>query len=112
MTCKGVPGDVGSLTLSSGTLTVGRAFEETKPYLRSRKQFESLLKVTLALASDDPYQDEAWHALASQPNPVTSTTTYCLVGGDKVDLRRERLRPDSAAASRTVRCGAGRTARW
>jgi len=82
--CKGAPGDVGSLALASGTLTVGRAFEESKPYLRSRKQFESLLKVTLGLASDDPYQDEAWHALASQPNPVTSTTTYCLVGGDKV----------------------------
>ena len=82
--CKGVPGNVGSLTLTSGALTVGRAYEETKPYLRSRKQFESLVKVTLGLASDDPYQDEAWHALASQPNPVTSTTTYCLVGGDKV----------------------------
>jgi antitoxin component YwqK of YwqJK toxin-antitoxin module len=84
VTCKGVPGDTGSLTLVSGTLNAGRAYEETKPYLRSRKQFESLLKVSLRLASDDPYQDEAWHALASQPNPVTSTTTYCLVGGEKV----------------------------
>ena len=82
--CKGVAGATGSLTLSNGTLTVGRAFEEPKPYLRSRKQFESLLKVTLALASDDPYPDEGWRALASQPNPVTSTTTYCLVNGDKV----------------------------
>jgi antitoxin component YwqK of YwqJK toxin-antitoxin module len=82
--CKGVPGNVGSLALTSGTVTVGRAYEETKPYLRSRKQFESLLKVTLGLASDDPYSDEAWHALASQPNPVTSTTTYCLVGAEKV----------------------------
>jgi antitoxin component YwqK of YwqJK toxin-antitoxin module len=84
VTCKGVPGDVGTLALVSGTLTAGRAYEESKPYLRSRKQFESLLKVTLGLGSDDPYQDEAWHALASQPNPVTSTTTYCLVGGEKV----------------------------
>ena len=82
--CKGVPGNVGSLALTSGTLTAGRAYEEIKPYVRSRKQFESLLKVSLALDSDDPYQDEAWHALDSQPNPVTSTTTYCLVGGDKV----------------------------
>jgi hypothetical protein len=58
--CKGLPGNVGSLTLTSGgALTVGRAYQETKPYLRSRKQFESLVKVTLGLASDDPYQDEA-----------------------------------------------------
>ena len=82
--CKGVDGATGSLTLSNGTLTVRRAFEESKPYLRSRKQFESLLKITLKLASDDPYPDEAWRALASQPNPVTSTTTYCLVNGGKV----------------------------
>jgi len=93
VTCKGVPGDVGSLALASGTLTAGRAYEETKPYLRSRKQFESLLKVTLALASDDPYQDEAWHALASQPNPVTSTTTYCLVGGEKVTFNENVYDP-------------------
>jgi len=82
--CKGVAGATGSLALSGGTLTVGRAFEENKPYLRSRKQFESLLKITLKLASDDPYPDEAWHAVASEPNPVTSTTTYCLVNGNKV----------------------------
>jgi antitoxin component YwqK of YwqJK toxin-antitoxin module len=77
--CKGVPGATGSLALANGTLTVTRAFEEPKPYLRSRKQFESLLHLTLTLASDDPYPDEGWRALASQPNPVTSTTTYCLV---------------------------------
>jgi antitoxin component YwqK of YwqJK toxin-antitoxin module len=82
--CKGVAGATGSLTLSGGTLTVGRAFEESKPYLRNRKQFESLLKIKLALESDDPYPDEAWHKLASEPNPVTSTTTYCLVNGEKV----------------------------
>ena len=82
--CKGVAGTNGSLTLSGGTLTVGRVFEESQPFLRSRKQFESLLKTALKLPSDDPYQDEDWHALAQMPNPVTSTTTYCLVNGDKV----------------------------
>ena len=82
--CKGVPGSVGSLGVSAGTVTVGRAFEESQPYLRSRKQFEAAVHVHLALGADDPYADETWHDLASQPNPVTSTTTYCLVGGDKV----------------------------
>ena len=82
--CKGTAAAVGSLTLAAGTLTVERAFEEPKPYLRARKQFEALLKVTLKLASDDPYPDEGWHALPSQPNPVTSTTTFCLVNGGKV----------------------------
>ena len=73
--CKGVPGSVGSLGVSAGTVTVGRAFEESQPYLRSRKQFEAAVHVHLALVADDPYADEAWHDLASQPNPVTSTTT-------------------------------------
>jgi hypothetical protein len=82
--CKGVPGSVGSLGVSAGTVTVGRAFEESQPYLRSRKQFETALHVLLTLDADDPYADEKWHDLASQPNPVTSTTTYCLVGSDKM----------------------------
>ncbi|MDP8999006.1 MAG: hypothetical protein M3O46_02730 [Myxococcota bacterium] len=82
--CKGVPGSVGSLGLTSGALTVGRAFEEKQPYLRSRRQFESLVGTTIAPTADDPYADQAWHDLARQPNPVTSTTTYCLVGRDKV----------------------------
>jgi antitoxin component YwqK of YwqJK toxin-antitoxin module len=82
--CKGLPGGTGSLTLSQGTITVGRAFEERQPFLRSRQQFESLLKITLKLPAADPYHDQDWHELAQQPNPVTSTTTYCLVNGDKV----------------------------
>jgi antitoxin component YwqK of YwqJK toxin-antitoxin module len=82
--CKGVAGSVGALGVSAGTITVERAYEESRPYLRSRKQFEAALHVHLALADDDPYADESWHDLARQPNPVTSTTTYCLVGGDKV----------------------------
>ncbi len=82
--CKGVAGATGSLTLSAGTLTVGRAFEEKNSYLRSRRQFESLVKVSLKMGSDDPYQDEEWHKLEQLPSPVTSTKTYCLVNGDKV----------------------------
>jgi antitoxin component YwqK of YwqJK toxin-antitoxin module len=82
--CRGVAGSVGSLGLSSGTVTVERALGEKQPYVRSRKQFESLLHVPLTLSAEDPYADQAWHDVASQPNPVTSTTTYCLVGPDKV----------------------------
>ena len=82
--CRGVAGATGSLTLSGGTLTVGRAFEERKAYLRSRRQFESLVRISLKMGSEDPYQDDDWHKLEQLPNPVTSTTTYCLVNGDKV----------------------------
>ncbi len=82
--CKGIAGATGSLALSAGTITVERGFEDPKPYLRSRQQFEAALKLVLQLPSVDPYPDQAWHALAHQPNPVTSTTTYCLVNGDKV----------------------------
>jgi len=87
LVCKGVSGATGALTLSAGVMTVGRAFEETHPYLRSRKQFEALVKVALPLRKDEnenPYNDEAWAKLALLPNPVTSTTTYCLVKGQKV----------------------------
>jgi len=37
--CKGVAGATGSLTLSQATITVGRAFEERKSHLRSRREF-------------------------------------------------------------------------
>jgi antitoxin component YwqK of YwqJK toxin-antitoxin module len=83
--CVGAPGPTGSLTLTAGTITVSRAFEEKEPFQRSRKQFESLLKVHLEPSMDDPYVDEDWHALEQQPNPVTSTATYCLVNGEKVE---------------------------
>ena len=84
--CKGVPGSTGSLTLSAGTITVGRAFEEKKSHLRSRREFESLVKISLKLGSEDPYQDEEWHKLAQLPNPVTNTKTYCLVNGEKEEF--------------------------
>ena len=84
--CKGVPGSTGSLTLSAGTITVGRAFEERKSHLRSRREFESLVKISLKLGSEDPYQDEEWHKLAQLPNPVTNTKTYCLVNGEKEEF--------------------------
>ncbi|MES1208518.1 MAG: hypothetical protein ABUS79_21470, partial [Pseudomonadota bacterium] len=55
-----------------------------EPFLRSRGQFCSSLKVALPPTPADQYTDEAWNALPQQANPVTSTTTYCLVNGDKV----------------------------
>lgn len=82
--CRGVGGTAGSLGVSSGTMIVERAVGENQPYRRSRKQFESLVHVALAISAEDPYTDETWQDFARQPNPVTSTTTYCLVGADKV----------------------------
>lgn len=82
--CKGVPGDTGSLAVAGGTISVARAFEEKEPHLRSRRQFEAAMKLALKPGADDPYHDEGWNRLAQEPNPVTSTTTYCLVNGGKV----------------------------
>jgi antitoxin component YwqK of YwqJK toxin-antitoxin module len=93
--CKGVAGATGSLTLSAGTITVGRAFEEKKSHLRSRREFESLVKISLKLGSADPYQDEEWHKLAQLPNPVTNTKTYCLINGEKEEFNQYG---DSASA--------------
>ncbi len=86
VTCGGTADAAGALTLSSGTLLVRRAYEEPKPYLRSRRQFETALGITLTLGDPDPYRDEAWRAIASQPNPVASVTTYCLVNGGKLEF--------------------------
>jgi len=106
--CKGTAGSTGSLTVAGGTVTIGRAFEEEKPFLRSRKQFEAALKLRLALPGDpptlppqakrplvdtvrdgstgDPYYDREWSDLRQKPNPVTDTKTYCLVNGEKIDF--------------------------
>jgi len=82
--CKGTASPTGSLTLSAGAITVERAFEEKKPFVRSRKQFEELFKTSLILSSEDPYYDQEWRALKFKPNPVTDTKTYCRVNGEKV----------------------------
>ena len=81
--CRGTPAAVGSLSVKAGVITVERAFEEDKPFLRARKQFEAALKTKLTI-EDDPYTDEAWDAFRRAPNPVLSTTDYCLVGPNKV----------------------------
>ena len=92
--CKGTAGATGSLTLSGGTITVERAFEEPKPYLRSRKQFESLLKVALeARVRRSLHRRGLARRWRGQPNPVTSTKTYCLVNGGKVAFDENVARP-------------------
>lgn len=86
--CMGTPGKVGSLKVQGGTITVERAFEEDKPYERSRKQFEQALKIQLPLSGvEDPYYDSAWRDLRSQPNPVTDTKNYCQVNDKKIDFQ-------------------------
>lgn len=91
--CRGTAAKVGSLTLKAGTLVVERAFEEEKPFLRSRKQFEQLLDVALELgaegsrSSEDPYSDDRWSELRQREPPVTDTRTFCVVNGKKVPFR-------------------------
>ncbi|HPL97123.1 MAG: hypothetical protein WAP08_02350 [Smithellaceae bacterium] len=89
MVCKGTPGRTGSLTMDGGTITVERAFEEDKYYLRSKKQFEEIFKTKLTLAVDDPYRDPEWRELKWKPNPVTDTKNYCIVNGEKRQWRNE-----------------------
>jgi antitoxin component YwqK of YwqJK toxin-antitoxin module len=87
--CRGTSAPEGSLTRSGTTLVVERAFEEPSSFLRARQQFEALLRVKLSLSTADPYLDDAWNDFRHAPNPVTSTTTYCLVEGKKVELEQD-----------------------
>jgi hypothetical protein len=105
LVCKGVTGTTGALRLQGTTLTIERAFEEPKPFLRSRKQFEAAFKLKLKLENEDPYSDSTWDTLRRAPNPVTSTSTYCLVDGKKVALD-ENLVDDAERRRRdtTIRC--------
>lgn len=103
--CKGVPDTTGSLALAAGTLTVGRAYDERKPYLRVRKQLEAILKTAIPVAISDPYGDQAWNDLRNQANPVTSTVTYCLRDGEKVAFDDHLYDPlVRRKASGQVRC--------
>ncbi|MBL8919644.1 MAG: hypothetical protein JNJ54_12325 [Myxococcaceae bacterium] len=83
VTCQGTANAVGSLTFKAGVVTVERSDEERDSFLRARKQFEAAFKTTLTLEAD-PYRDEAWRDWRREPNPVTSTTDYCLHDGKKV----------------------------
>ena len=85
--CQGTSGPTGSLILQSGTITVLRAFEEDQPFLRSKKQFEAAIDLALKIETEDPYYDEKWSALRLEDNPVTSTQTFCLVNGKKVEFK-------------------------
>lgn len=81
--CRGTAEPVGSLTFKAGVITVERSDEERDSFLRARAQFEKAFKTKLTLERD-PYQDEAWRDWRREPNPVTSTTDYCLHDGKKV----------------------------
>lgn len=102
--CKGTPGAVGSLTFKAGVVTVERAYEEPTPFKRARKQFEAAFKTKLRL-DEDPYSDDAWRTFRQLPNPVTSTTDYCLV--DNVKKEFDWYAADRAtenAGAKTVKC--------
>jgi antitoxin component YwqK of YwqJK toxin-antitoxin module len=103
--CKGTPSKVGSLSVQGSSITVERAFEEDKPFLRSRKQFEAALQMKLPIQTEDPYYDEDWNKLRLSENPVLDTKTYCMVNGEKKELKAfyddsfERRKEDA-----TIKC--------
>lgn len=102
--CRGTPGKVGSLALSKGVITVERAFEEPRHFVRAKAQFEAAFKTKVDVEAD-PYGDEAWREFERAPVPVTSTTDYCLVDGAKVEFSwsaHERL--PAGTSSATVKC--------
>jgi antitoxin component YwqK of YwqJK toxin-antitoxin module len=82
--CFGVKGGEGSLKVKHGVITVERANEESDAHLRARVQFEKALGVKVAMKVPYPYDDQAWREFRQAPAPVTSTTDYCLVNGEKV----------------------------
>lgn len=102
--CKGTPKPVGSLTFTAGTVTVERAYEERNSFVRAKQQFEAAFKTKLTVEAD-PYGDEAWRTFRQEPNPVTSTTDYCLVDGTKVEFDWSIIaRASSNKSANTVKC--------
>ncbi|MDP3504763.1 MAG: hypothetical protein Q8S33_30775 [Myxococcales bacterium] len=102
--CKGTPAAVGSLAFKAGVVTVERAYEESTPFKRSRKQFEAAFKTTLTL-EEDPYSDDAWRSFRQLPNPVTSTTNYCLVDDVKKEFNWYAAdRATENAGAKKVKC--------
>lgn len=102
--CQGTPKPVGSLTIKAGVITVERAFEERQSFVRARKEFEQALKTQVAVEVD-PYGDEAWNTFRREPNPVLSTTDYCLVDGAKVEFDWSIIgRASSGKSAKTVKC--------
>lgn len=81
--CKGVPGKTGKVSRSGGIITVERAFEESKPFLRSLKQFQAATGIAVKIKEPDPYYDNEWSKLRNKENPVTDTKNYCMVDNQK-----------------------------
>lgn len=102
--CKGTPNELGSLTIKKGVILVERAFEEPNPYIRAHDQFQTALKVKVSPKQRNPYYDDTWREFRQAPAPVTSTTDYCLVDGNKVklDVQLGETRRDE-----TVKCFQG-----
>ncbi len=89
--CRGTSAAVGSLTIQSGTLTVDWADQEPKFWERSIKQLEGALNIELTFGKmeENPQFDDAWDKLAAQPNPVASTSDYCVIKGARVELTEQ-----------------------
>lgn len=99
--CKGTSNELGGLTIKKGVILVERAFEEPNPYIRAHDQFQTALKVKVSPKQRNPYYDDTWREFRQAPAPVTSTTDYCLVNGEKkkLDVQEGESRRDG-----TVKC--------
>lgn len=91
VSCKGTGAKQSNITLQGGKLVVERAATqlEDKAYVRLRKRFEELLKVQVTFSKDsgpDPYADQTFSDLTGKPNPSLSTSDYCMVNGERLEL--------------------------
>lgn len=100
--CRGTGEKVGALTVQAGVITVDRAYEERDAFLRARTQLEAALGVKVPVVTVDPYRDEAWREFRRAPAPVTSTTDYCLVNGEKRALDLDEV--EHVRGEATVKC--------
>lgn len=100
--CRGVQGHEGRLSVKNGIILVERANEEAEAAQRAKLQFEKALSLKVPMAVADPYADQAWRDFRMAPAPVTSTTDYCLVSGNKEKYDASAV--DHLRGDGTVKC--------
>lgn len=90
LSCKGVAGNAGALTVANGVITIERAYPDAAQYTRAALAFEKALGLRVKLPNADPYYDQRWHKMSVEPNPVAaSSNTYCMVNTEKLEFSDE-----------------------